>query len=74
MNKVLDDALATLDQSKRKDLYFQMQTIVAEDVPSMILYFPQATIGMNKRVHGYKPAPANIPWNNLQDWWVEGKK
>jgi peptide/nickel transport system substrate-binding protein len=74
MNKVLDDALATLDQSKRKDLYFQMQTIVAEDVPSMILYFPQATIGLNKRVHGYKPAPQNIPWNNLQDWWVEGKK
>jgi peptide/nickel transport system substrate-binding protein len=74
MDKVLDDALSTLDQAKRKDFYFQMQQIVAEDVPSMILYFPQATIGMNKRVHGYKPAPGNIPWNNLHEWWVEAKK
>ncbi|MBI5876252.1 MAG: hypothetical protein HZB53_01270 [Chloroflexi bacterium] len=73
MDKILDDALATLDQAKRKDFYFQMQTIVAEDVPSMILYFPQATVGMNKRVNGYSPAPGNIPWNNLHEWWVSPK-
>ena len=30
----------------------------------MILYFPQATVGMNKRVHGYNPAFSEIPWNN----------
>ena len=47
-----------------------MQQIVNEDVPSMILYFPQSTVGVNKRVNGYKPAPGNIPWNNIQDWWV----
>jgi peptide/nickel transport system substrate-binding protein len=73
INKVLDDALATLDQSKRKDFYFKMQQIVAEDVPSMILYFPQATVGMNKRVSGYKPAPGNIPWNNLHEWTLGPK-
>ena len=73
MNKVLDDALATLDQSKRKDLYFRMQQIVSEDVPSMILYFPQSVVGVSKRLNGYTPAPGNIPWNNLQDWWMAPK-
>ena len=73
MDKLLDDALNTLDQSKRKDFYVRMQQIVNEDVPSMILYFPQSTIGVSKRVNGYKPAPGNIPWNNVQDWWVGAK-
>jgi peptide/nickel transport system substrate-binding protein len=73
MNKVLDDALATLDLSKRKDFYFRMQQIVAEDVPSMILYFPQTVVGVSKRLNGYKPAPANIPWNNLHEWWLSAK-
>jgi len=73
MNKVLDDALATLDQSKRKEFYFRMQQIVSEDVPSMILYFPQSTVGVSKRLNGYKPAPGNIPWNNLHEWWMAAK-
>ena len=73
INKVLDDALATLDQAKRKEFYFRMQQIVAEDVPSMILYFPQSVVGVSKRLNGYKPAPGNIPWNNLQDWWMAAK-
>ena len=73
MNKVLDDALATLDQSKRKEFYFRMQQIVSEDVPSMILYFPQSVVGESKRLNGYKPAPGNIPWNNLHEWWMAAK-
>ncbi len=73
MDKILSDALNTLDQSKRKDLYFQMQQIVAEDVPSMILYFQRSIPALNKRVHGYVPGVNNIPWNNIQEWWVDKK-
>ncbi len=73
IDKVLDDALATLDQSKRKEFYFKMQQIVAEDVPSMILYFPQAIVGVSKRLNGYQPSVGNIPWNNLHEWWMAPK-
>ena len=34
MDKVLDDALATLDQGKRKDLYFQMQQTSPRTYPA----------------------------------------
>lgn len=73
MDKLLDDALNTLDQAKRKELYVKMQQIESQDMPSIILYFPQSTIGMNKRVHGYSPAPGGIPWNNIHEWWVDKK-
>ncbi len=53
LDKVLDDAVATLDQAKRKQLYFQMQQILAEDVPAPILTFPNGLLSLNKRVQGW---------------------
>src|SRR5438045_261789 len=62
MDKILSDALNTLDQNQRKQLNFEMQGIIADEVPSMILYYPQGIVGVNKRVHGYTPNVGNIPW------------
>ena len=52
MDKILDDAVATLDQSKRKQLYFQMQDILNDEVPAPILVFNKGIWGMTKRVQG----------------------
>ena len=54
MDKVLDDAVAVLDQNKRKQLYFKMQQILSEDQPAPILTFPNGILGTNKRVQNYK--------------------
>lgn len=54
MDKVLDDAVATLDQAKRKQLYFKMQQILAEDQPAPILVFPNGILGLNKRVQNWQ--------------------
>lgn len=54
LDKVLDDAVATLDQAKRKQLYFQMQQILAEDVPAPILVFPNGLLSLNKRVQNWQ--------------------
>ncbi len=54
MDKVLDDAVATLDQGKRKQLYFKMQQILAEDQPAPILTFPNGILGLNKRVQNWQ--------------------
>src|SRR5437764_1022216 len=51
-DKILDDAVATLDQSKRKQLYFQMQDILNDEVPAPILVFNKGIWGMTKRVQG----------------------
>jgi peptide/nickel transport system substrate-binding protein len=73
VNKLLDDALNTLDQAKRKDLYFKMQAIVAEEVPSVILFFAQTTGAYSKRLNNFTPGVNNIPWNNVHEWWMAPK-
>ena len=54
LDKVLDDAVATNDQAKRKQLYFKMQQILAEDVPAPFLVFPNGILGLNKRVQNWQ--------------------
>jgi peptide/nickel transport system substrate-binding protein len=54
LDKVLDDAVATLDQAKRKQLYFKMQQILADDQPAPILVFPNGLLSLNKRVQNWQ--------------------
>ena len=52
-DKLMDDAVATLDQKKRKEIYAKVQDAIAEDVPAPILIFTKAIWGANKRMQGY---------------------
>jgi peptide/nickel transport system substrate-binding protein len=54
LDKVLDDSVATLDQAQRKQLYFKMQQILAEDQPAPVLVFPNGILGLNKRVQNWQ--------------------
>lgn len=55
LDKVLNQAVSTLDKTKRKQLYKQAQQIIAEDVPAPILLFANDIVVTNKRVQGFKP-------------------
>ena len=70
VDTILKQALSELDQEKRKQLYIQMQNIVVDDAPSIILYFTQTPAAVNKRVHNLKPNAVATRWNS-QTWWVE---
>jgi len=76
-NKKVDDLLAQglgeLDPEKQKALYLDMQNIIVDEVPNVILDFPQATVIVNKRVHNMFPNAVNIRWNT-HTWWVEDGK
>lgn len=61
-DKLLDDAVAEIDQAKRKTLYYQMQDLFASQLPSCILCYPNGIYGVNKRVHGY----------DLNAYWIYG--
>ncbi|HKF15809.1 MAG TPA: ABC transporter substrate-binding protein [Candidatus Dormibacteraeota bacterium] len=52
VDKILDDAVSTLDQNKRKQLYFQLQDAINEEAPAPILTFRKGIFGVNKRVKG----------------------
>ena len=42
VDKVLEDARKTMDQAKRKEKYLDFQKFLAEDVPAIFLYYPEA--------------------------------
>jgi peptide/nickel transport system substrate-binding protein len=81
VDKILDDAVATLDQNKRKQLYFQLQNALADDVPAPILVFNKGIWGFSKRMQGYQNKDTTIgtytqfgarPWMNSA-WVQDGK-
>jgi len=72
LDEILDAALQTTDVEERKELYFQMQEIVAEDLPNVILYFRKVLFGVNKRVKNM--IPTDIRDDNRFDvviWYLE---
>ncbi len=76
VDSILDQALATLDQSKRKDLYFQFQDIMSQEVPSPVILFNTGIWAFSKRVQGTDFGPFNQfgtrPWAS-KVWVTDGK-
>jgi len=70
LDDILDAALQTVDLEERKAYYYEMQRILAEDVPAPILYFKQGTGCANKRVHEIHINDIENGYNS-HEWWVE---
>jgi peptide/nickel transport system substrate-binding protein len=73
---LLDQALNTLDKSKRKDLYSQFQDLMSDQAPSPVILFNSGIWGVNTRVQGTDFGPFNQyaqrPWN-AKVWVTDGK-
>jgi len=68
VDKMLDDAVATLDRSKRKDMYLKIQDILADDLPLGVLVYGKSNWGVSKRVQGFKLAA----FTRFDDrWWMK---
>lgn len=76
VDTLLDQAIVTLDKTKRKQLYFQFQDIMSDQVPSPIILFNTGIWGVSKRVQGADFGPFNQfgarPW--MKDVWVTDGK
>ncbi len=76
VDAALDGALATLDQNKRKQLYYQFQDIMSDQVPAPILMFNVGIWATSKRVMGADFGTynqfGNRPWIN-KVWVTDGK-
>ncbi len=64
------EALSTLDQGARKRLYGQIQTILAQDLPSIWLYSNNEVHAVSRRIGGLQPHPINTFWN-VKDWTLQ---
>jgi peptide/nickel transport system substrate-binding protein len=69
VDKLLEEGRHTFDKEKRRQAYFRLQEILAEDQPYTFLFVPDALPAISKRFRGVKPAAAGIGYNFTQ-WYV----
>lgn len=70
---LMEEARALTDEAQRRELYTQFQTIFAEEVPSLLLYYPVYTYGVSSRVHNVQIGALNQPsarFATFADWYI----
>ena len=74
VDRLLEQARKTVDQAKRRELFAQVWTAIATDVPVVFLYYTDYLYAQSHSVRGLKVAPVNDPpqrfWN-VEDWYVK---
>jgi peptide/nickel transport system substrate-binding protein len=69
VDELLEKGRRTFDLEKRKKAYFRIQEILADEVPYIFLYVPDATPIVHARIRGITPTPIGISYN-LPKWYV----
>jgi len=69
VDRLLEEGRHTFDLEKRKQAYFRIQEILAEEQPYVFLFYPEALPAVQKRFRGIEPAPAGIAYN-FERWYV----
>jgi peptide/nickel transport system substrate-binding protein len=72
VDELLEKGRRTFNIEERKEAYFRIQEILADDLPYIFLYVPDATPIVQARFRGIKPSPIGISYN-LREWFVPKK-
>jgi peptide/nickel transport system substrate-binding protein len=70
LDKLAGEGRATLNISRRKKVYSEIQKILAEDIPYVSLWYTTNVAVMNKSVHGFVVCPAG-DFISLKDVWMD---
>ncbi len=69
VDELLETGRSTFNIKERKRAYDRIQEILAEDLPYVFLYVPDALPIFNARFRGIDPAPIGIGYNIIK-WYV----
>lgn len=69
LDKLIEEALKTFDQEKRKALFWKAQEIISADIPVIYLFLRDSFFATSKRVQGVKPCPSPLGFDYNLDWW-----
>lgn len=69
VDELLEKGRRTYNIDERKKAYFRIQEILADELPYIFLYVPDATPIIHARFKGIKPSPIGISYN-LHKWFV----
>ena len=67
VDRLLEQALATSDTGARRQAYFEVQRIMAEELPQISLFYPKSIYAFKPGIIGVKPSPTNLFWN-AEEW------
>lgn len=73
VDEILQQARSITDENRRRELYWRFQEIFAEEVPSLILFYPVYTYGIHERIHNVQIGPLNRPadrFASFADWYM----
>jgi peptide/nickel transport system substrate-binding protein len=72
-DQIMEQARALTDEKERRALYVRFQDIFAEEVPSLLLYYPVYTYGVSTRVQNVQIGALNQPadrFATFADWYM----
>jgi len=69
VDELLEKGRRTFDIEKRKQAYYRIQEILAEELPYIFLYVPDNLPIVSARFEGIAPAPIGIGYN-IEKWYV----
>ena len=65
-DKIIDEAVKTVDKTRAKELYAQAQEIISRDVPLLPLWYPTTMVISSKRIGNVKINPSG-DWSFMKD-------
>lgn len=71
---VMEEARFTADLERRTELYHTFQQIFAEEVPSLLIYYPIYTYAVDEQVHEVQLSPllhTKDRFRNIKAWYVQ---
>ncbi len=73
-DRVMEEARITSDPEQRLELYHAFQQIFAEEVPSLLIYYPVYTYAVDRQVRQVQLSPllhASHRFRNVHDWYMQ---
>ncbi len=77
VDTLLEDARCTDDSRGRAELYRRFQDIFADEVPSLLLYYPIYTYAVDEKVKGVQLGSMGDPshrFRNVTEWYIVTKR
>ncbi len=74
---LLEQARPITDKGRRNDFYFEFQRIFAEEVPSLILFYPVYTYGLSHDVYDVQLGPLSNPsdrFRTITNWYILSRR
>jgi peptide/nickel transport system substrate-binding protein len=70
IDKLTEQAAAETDQEARKELYWQIQELLHEQVPVIFIYWGKSFPVVRDNIGGFWPSAFNRMLWNVQDWYL----